>query len=274
MPSIQKSAGILPGVVRKRHCPVMGSYSWFSSEHRHRKEPSTFSQRASPHTPLSISHSFTSGWKGRNINQFKAATDSLFFYLLYLCQWCLPDFRYDLWGRIKTSLIPKWAHKQVVWPFEIKVHESHNAVYKKIGAVWGLLVDWNTSFLLFLFLGGCFFISKYFLSTIFLGFKIESHFICILKRATTTKLVLFIIKLPVNAGSEISGAIQTALWKDSLLFVSETHFSSEHPLNNEFSACTSTACVLYLCEFSEAALQPTRVIFLHKFPLPPSDAPN
>lgn len=58
---VQFSAnGTLPGEERKRHCPVIGSYSWFSSEHRHRKEPSTFSQRASPHTPLSISHSFTS----------------------------------------------------------------------------------------------------------------------------------------------------------------------------------------------------------------------
>lgn len=39
----------------------MGLYSWFSSAHTHRKDPSTFSQKASPHTPLSSSHSFTSG---------------------------------------------------------------------------------------------------------------------------------------------------------------------------------------------------------------------
>lgn len=46
---------------RERHCPVMGLYSWLSSAHTHRKDPSTFSQKASPHTPLSSSHSFTSG---------------------------------------------------------------------------------------------------------------------------------------------------------------------------------------------------------------------
>ena len=51
----------LPAEARERHCPVMGLYSWFSSAHTHRKEPSTFSQKASPHTPLSSSHSFTSG---------------------------------------------------------------------------------------------------------------------------------------------------------------------------------------------------------------------
>lgn len=163
MPGTQKSAGILPDEVRKRHCPVMGSYSWFSSEHRHRKEPSTFSQRASPQTPLSISHSFTSGEKGRSINQFRATTDSLFFYLLYLCQYCLPDFRCDLWGRIKTSLISKRAHKQVLRPCEIKAPESHGAVYKNLGAVWVLLVDWNTNFLLFLFWR----VSSSFLNTFF-----------------------------------------------------------------------------------------------------------
>lgn len=51
----------LPPEARERHCPVMGLYSWFSSAHTHRKDPSTFSQKASPHTPLSSSHSFTSG---------------------------------------------------------------------------------------------------------------------------------------------------------------------------------------------------------------------
>lgn len=51
----------LPAEARERHCPVIGLYSWFSSTHTHRKDPSTFSQKASPHTPLSSSHSFTSG---------------------------------------------------------------------------------------------------------------------------------------------------------------------------------------------------------------------
>ena len=51
----------LPVESRERHCPVMGLYSWLSSAHTHRKDPSTFSQKASPHTPLSSSHSFTSG---------------------------------------------------------------------------------------------------------------------------------------------------------------------------------------------------------------------
>lgn len=51
----------LPAEARERHCPVMGLYSWFSSAQTHRKDPSTFSQKASPHTPLSSSHSFTSG---------------------------------------------------------------------------------------------------------------------------------------------------------------------------------------------------------------------
>lgn len=44
----------------------MGLYSWFSSAHTHRKDPSTFSQKASPHTPLSSSHSFTSGKGSRD----------------------------------------------------------------------------------------------------------------------------------------------------------------------------------------------------------------
>lgn len=130
----KKSAGILPGEVRKRHCPVIGSYSWFSSEHRQRKEPSTFSQRASPQTPLSISHSFTSGEKGQNVNRFRPTADSFCFYLLYLCQYCLPDYRCDLWGKIKNSLMPKWIHKQVVRPFEIQVPESHSTLHKNIGA--------------------------------------------------------------------------------------------------------------------------------------------
>lgn len=99
---------ILPGEVRNRHCPVIGSYSWFSSEHRHRKEPSTFSQRASPHTPLSISHSFTSGEKKiQNINQFRLISDTLLFLLLYWGQYCLPDYKRDLWRKIKNSVIPK-----------------------------------------------------------------------------------------------------------------------------------------------------------------------
>ena len=51
----------LPVESRERPCPVMGLYSWLSSAHTHRKDPSTFSQKASPHTPLSSSHSFTSG---------------------------------------------------------------------------------------------------------------------------------------------------------------------------------------------------------------------
>lgn len=53
--------GDLPPEARERHCPVMGLYSWFSSAHTHRKDPSTFSQKASPQTPLRSSHSFTSG---------------------------------------------------------------------------------------------------------------------------------------------------------------------------------------------------------------------
>ena len=62
--------------------------------------------------------------------------------------------KHDLWGRIKTSLISKRAHKQVLRPCEIKAPESHGAVYKNLGAVWVLLVDWNTSLLLFLFWRG------------------------------------------------------------------------------------------------------------------------
>lgn len=56
----KRSPSDLPPEARERHCPVMGLYSWVSSAHTQRNDPSTFSQKASPHTPLSSSHSFTS----------------------------------------------------------------------------------------------------------------------------------------------------------------------------------------------------------------------
>lgn len=40
--------------------PVMGSNSSGLVGQTHRKEPSTFSHSAEPHTPCSVSHSFTS----------------------------------------------------------------------------------------------------------------------------------------------------------------------------------------------------------------------
>lgn len=55
-----------PGGRRQR--PVMGSNSSAAPGQMQRKEPSTFSQGAAPHTPCSVSHSFTSvqrGWVSR-----------------------------------------------------------------------------------------------------------------------------------------------------------------------------------------------------------------
>jgi hypothetical protein len=75
----------LPSGVRERHCPVMGLYSWFSSAHTHRKDPSTFSQKASPHTPLSSSHSFTSG-KGSTC-QVRSVPRSWQFFVLPAVPW-------------------------------------------------------------------------------------------------------------------------------------------------------------------------------------------
>lgn len=84
--------GTLPGEVRKRHCPVIGSYSWFSSEHKHRKEPSTFSQRASPQTPLSISHSFTSGKMKHSIDS-NISFHSKGFVVQATCVLILPNWK-------------------------------------------------------------------------------------------------------------------------------------------------------------------------------------
>lgn len=72
----------LPSVARERHCPVMGLYSWLSSAQTHRKDPSTFSQKASPHTPLSSSHSFTSGKE--STDPVRCVSRQLLLYLL--CQ--------------------------------------------------------------------------------------------------------------------------------------------------------------------------------------------
>lgn len=51
---------VSPPATRGRQCPSSASYSSRSLAQRHRKEPSTFSQSASPHTAIMSSHSFTS----------------------------------------------------------------------------------------------------------------------------------------------------------------------------------------------------------------------
>ena len=56
------SPALLP---RERHWLVMGSNSSLSLGQMHRKLPSKFSHRASPHSARVISHSFTSEKDGR-----------------------------------------------------------------------------------------------------------------------------------------------------------------------------------------------------------------
>ena len=51
------------------HLAVIWLYSWLSLGHTHRKEPSTFSQVASPHTPASSTHSFTSAHRADSPSQ-------------------------------------------------------------------------------------------------------------------------------------------------------------------------------------------------------------
>lgn len=54
-----------PTAARGRHCPASVSYSSWSLGHRHRNDPSTFSQSAVPHTATISSHSFTSAEQGQ-----------------------------------------------------------------------------------------------------------------------------------------------------------------------------------------------------------------
>lgn len=57
-------AAYSPMAARGWHCPACVSYSSWSLGQRQRKDPSTFSQSAVPHTATISSHSFTSAKQG------------------------------------------------------------------------------------------------------------------------------------------------------------------------------------------------------------------